>query len=1202
MIRRLAKLYKVLLVLALIPALVLLSLRFGLPHLSRFSDQIASHLSSRLGMTIRFGEFNASLSRLHLQLRIEDLTLLSSSPNAPTVSLQAEHLEMTLDVVQSLIQFMPVFSVAELRDADLLWQEYEGRWLPSAAEGINDGEDNAGSGKFLAFLQHQPSVVLSNLHVGLQPQNGEIQLISPINAMFEAAQGEYQISGSARMPRIGEDAYGVFALHASEFDPTDPLGGDYRFFLQSDALGPELLNLGILPVEMDALDLSAHLWGSWSDHQLTELQGDFSVTPLSISGPQWPEIDNLKSRFVLLPLDDDSYQLQFRSLQASVQGVQLVLPELISEFRLSESQGIEPLHLALDSLDLAVLHYWVEMLDVLPDTAESVLDRLAPEGQVSQLAVGWENPQDWLSFVLTARLDDVAVSAWQDAPEASGISGQLHANLDMGQIELESAAFTLNFPQLFGTGWNYSEASGLVSWEVSSEALRLNSGLLSLRNEAISANGRFGLYRPFDAEEQIEFSLLIGITDTDALQTEFYTPPRELGETLYDWLKDAIRAGQVNQAGLLIHAGLRPESQHLPVSVQLFLDADQAEFAFHPDWPVVRDGRIFLHLRNTELRIDIAEGNILNSRINSGWIYLPPDSQQLHVASLLEGDASDFSVLLTESALGGYLGTAFDDLQFSGDTTTRLDLQVPVDDPDKTAVQVQTALKQSTLHLLERDIFFSEIDGQLSYTTQQGLAADRLQGQLFGEAIEARITTRGADTQVHLQGAVSSVNLDHLTGIQLSNRLDGKSQVQMDMTFCAEQSRCPRIELRSDLVGTAVDLPLMLAKPTEESRSLYLDIYPERSRVAFHYGQLLQGVLDLSAQLRGQVLLGQGVPVLPQASRLEVSGELAGLSAQGYIEPSVSASEGEWVARFEHLHLSPGDDEPESPAPLLQSVRDKALSIDTTQLPGLDLQIEDLRFGERALGRWGLRMQPEAQQVIFDNIQGELLDFSVSGRAHWQTGQNSATDITLNLAGADLADVLDLWGQGRPLETTHLVSSAQLTWSGAPWQFSVADLDGFFSFQAEEGRIIESGSGANLLRVFGLLNLNTLSRRLRLDFSDLLQRGLVFDELKAGYDLNGGLASTRDPFMLTGPSASMEITGSVNLNTQQLDKTIKVSVPLSSNLTLGAVLLGAPQVAGALFIFDKIMGDRIEKMTRIAYTLTGHWDDPELNLLNANEG
>ena len=254
------------------------------------------------------------------------------------------------------------------------------------------------------------------------------------------------------------------------------------------------------------------------------------------------------------------------------------------------------------------------------------------------------------------------------------------------------------------------------------------------------------------------------------------------------------------------------------------------------------------------------------------------------------------------------------------------------------------------------------------------------------------------------------------------------------------------------------------------------------------------------------------------------------------------------------------------------------------------------------MGRWQLHIRPDAEQVLFEEIQGELLDFVVNGNATWLAGADASTNLALNLSGADLADLLEHWGLGRPIETQQLVASTQLTWPGAPWQFGVAELDGSFSFQADEGRIIESGSGANLLRVFGLLNLNTLSRRLRLDFSDLLQRGLVFDELKAGYDLQQGVATTRDPLILTGPSASMEITGSVNLNTQQLDMTIQVSVPLGSNLTLGAVLLGAPQVAGALFIFDKIMGDRIEKITRIAYTLTGHWDDPKLNLLNNSEG
>lgn len=1189
--RKLAKLYRVLLVLALIPALLILSLRLGLPQLSRFSDEISAYLSSTLGVQLRIGTLHASLEQLQIRLHLEDLTLLSQDASAPMVSVKAERLDLTLDLLRSLQYRVPVFRMAELQQADVLWQQQQGRWLPDMGEPSGDGPPS-----LLALLSYQPSLVLRNVHVGLQPEDGELQLISPINAMLEAAAGEYQISGSARMPRIGEDAYAVFALHALSLDFDDLLAGHYRFFLQSDALGPEVLNLGVLPLEMDALNLSAHVWGEWEASRLTELQGDFSITPLTLSGDRWPEIDHLRSRFVLLPVADGQYQLQLRGIQAATQGVLLSLPELITEFHLAAGQQwVMPEFVRLSELDLAGVHHWVDQLDILPEAAESVLARLAPVGQVSDLLIAWQQPEDWLSFILEARLDEVAVSAWEDAPEASGISGQLQATLTEGTILLESAAFTLNFPELFGSGWQYSEASGQVSWQVTGDALRLNSGLLSLSNDAIHAKGRFGLYRPFDPEEQIEFSLLIGITDTDALQTEFYTPPRELGETLYDWLKSAIRAGQVNQAGLMIHAGLRPQAHHLPVSVQLFLDAEQAEFAFHPDWPVVQDGQIFLHLRDTELRIDIASGSILNSDINSGWVYLPRDSQQLHVAAVLQGDASDFSLLLQESALGGYLGSGFDDWQLRGDTQTRLGLRVPVDNPDAIDVQVSSRLQGSQLHLQDRDLRFTDISGQVLYTTQAGLRSTGLRGRLYGEAIEADISTQGERTRVALQGMIATEHLDHLTGLSLGDRFDGKSQVDMALTLCAEQGSCPRLELSSNLLGTAIDLPAGLGKTADQPRLLNIDLYPEQQRLHFSYDSLLQGVLDLSQPLRGQLLFGTGVALLPQASHLELRGSVPQFAVEGNLSRQ---ADGRWQAHLDHLHWR--SSEAEASAAPTPPVTESP--VDVSSYPQLSLKIDDLRVGERALGQWSLDMKPQRQHVSYESIRGQFQGFTVTGHAHWQAGPHPSTDLTLNLNGADLAEVLEHWGQGRPIETQALSATAQLTWRGAPWQFGVSSLDGVFSFQADQGRIIESGSGANLLRVFGLLNLNTLSRRLRLDFSDLLKRGLVFDQLKADYELSKGIATTRDALIMTGPSASMEITGQVDLNTHQLDKTIQVSVPLGSNLTLGAVLLGAPQVAGALFIFDRIMGDRIEKMTRIAYTLKGDWDDPQLNLLNPAGG
>lgn len=1189
---RLIKTYRLLLILALIPALLILSLRLGLPQVSRFSDDISTYLSDTLGMQIEWDALDASLDQWRVTVQVTNLGLFSQSEMAPQLSLKAARLDLTLDLLRSLQARLPVFSVVAMEEADLLMQEYQGQWLSSPSDSADSSNQQAKTHYLLEWLQHQPSIILHNLNLGFQPEDGEMQFISPVNAMLENAADESQISGSFRIPRLGEDAYAVFALHALTFDPEDLLSGHYRFFLQSDALGPELLNMGFLPVGIDALDLSTHVWGEWQDHQLSQLQGDLTMRSLMLSDDRWPAVDQLEMQFAFLPLDEQRYQLQLGDITAVSGDKRLDIAELVTNFRIGPDVMPVIELLSVSSLDLASLHYWIEALDIFPEEIDAVLQRLSPQGRVSDLVMHWQDPSDWLGFALQARIQDVAVSAWEDAPEASGITGIIHAGATEGKVILESAEFTLNFPSLFGSGWHYSEASGEVSWQVTGEALRLNSHLLSLSNDDIHAKGRFGLYRPFDSEEQIEFSLLIGITDTDALQTEFYTPPRELGETLYDWLKTSIRAGHVNQAGLMIHAGLRPGAYHLPVSVQLFLDADDAEFAFDEEWPSVEQGRLFLQLRNTELRIDIASGQILNSEIDSGWIYLPPNSQELNVAAMLQGDASDFSVLLQESALGDYLGSGFNDWQLAGDTRTRLALQVPVGRPDALGVQVSSQLQNNRLLLQERDLQFTDISGQIIYSSRDGLRSDALQGDLFNQPLNAQITSQGSRTQVLVKGLVSSEHVDQLTGLHWGSRLHGASHVDMNLTLCSESAICPRLELSSDLVGTAIDLPLGLGKTETEQRLFSLDLYPDQQRAHFSYDQLLQGVVDLSTLVRGQFILGEGNPVLPQGNQLAISGELPQLSVQGQISRGALQH---WNADFEHLHWRPLTEQ--APVPLLNGL-DTPVTMDMSHFPDLTLSIDDLQTNGRPLGAWSLEMLSRDNDIYFESILGRLADFVVEGDGFWRNQDDASSGLNLNVQGNDLASILQQWDQGRPIETEVFSASAELRWQGNPWQFSLETLDGHFAFQADNGRIIESGAGANLLRVFGLLNLNTLSRRLRLDFSDLLQRGLVFDQLKADYSLDKGIAQTQEPLVMTGPSAGMEIDGQVNLNTHQLDKTIRVSVPLGSNLTLGAVLLGAPQVAGALFIFDRIMGDRIEKMTRIAYTLTGDWADPQLNLLN----
>ncbi|WP_315982724.1 YhdP family protein [Aliamphritea spongicola] len=94
------------------------------------------------------------------------------------------------------------------------------------------------------------------------------------------------------------------------------------------------------------------------------------------------------------------------------------------------------------------------------------------------------------------------------------------------------------------------------------------------------------------------------------------------------------------------------------------------------------------------------------------------------------------------------------------------------------------------------------------------------------------------------------------------------------------------------------------------------------------------------------------------------------------------------------------------------------------------------------------------------------------------------------------------------------------------------------------------------MRIFGILNLNTIGRRLRLDFKDLFAKGVSFDVLKGRYRIENGIASSVEPLTLDGPSADVELKGDIDLVTETLNTEMQVTLPVTDNLPIAAALLG----------------------------------------------
>lgn len=269
------------------------------------------------------------------------------------------------------------------------------------------------------------------------------------------------------------------------------------------------------------------------------------------------------------------------------------------------------------------------------------------------------------------------------------------------------------------------------------------------------------------------------------------------------------------------------------------------------------------------------------------------------------------------------------------------------------------------------------------------------------------------------------------------------------------------------------------------------------------------------------------------------------------------------------------------------------------QLPDGQLRIDSLLRQGRRLGPLSARWEVSPQRLSIAPLTLTLGEISAEGDLIWESSgpQASLTRSRLELTGGDLGSMFEVLDQPVALRTEEARVQTQLAWPGAPWQFAFERSRGSIQAALNDGRFLTLDSPS--ARLVGLLNVDNLLRRLRLDFSDVTSRGTAFDSVRGEATLYAGRLETRGPIEIDGTTTQFTLDGSVNLAARQLDLLLGVTVPVSQNLPLAAVLAGAPYVGGALFLADRMFGGWIDKVTRIHYRVRGSWASPQITLENA---
>jgi uncharacterized protein YhdP len=125
--------------------------------------------------------------------------------------------------------------------------------------------------------------------------------------------------------------------------------------------------------------------------------------------------------------------------------------------------------------------------------------------------------------------------------------------------------------------------------------------------------------------------------------------------------------------------------------------------------------------------------------------------------------------------------------------------------------------------------------------------------------------------------------------------------------------------------------------------------------------------------------------------------------------------------------------------------------------------------------------------------------------------------------------------------------------------------------------------------------LQTLIRRLTLDFRDVFGEGFAFDNIRGEFDFINGVMNTTD-LKIRAPSAKIFLKGSINLLNETQNIQARVQPALGESVAVGTMIAN-PIAGAAIWAAQKILKDPFGQIFTVEYQITGSWSDPKVNKL-----
>jgi uncharacterized protein YhdP len=291
-------------------------------------------------------------------------------------------------------------------------------------------------------------------------------------------------------------------------------------------------------------------------------------------------------------------------------------------------------------------------------------------------------------------------------------------------------------------------------------------------------------------------------------------------------------------------------------------------------------------------------------------------------------------------------------------------------------------------------------------------------------------------------------------------------------------------------------------------------------------------------------------------------------------------------------------------------------------LPALDIVVDDFELRGRRLGRLEIEAVnrgagsaanagPREWHLSRLNLSMPEAVFAATGR--WAAPAPAPGPRRVADAGAERRRTvmdfrLDIVDSGRLLARLGMPDvvrrgrgrmEGQVAWQGSPLSLDYPSMTGAFHAGFEAGQFLKADPG--LAKLLGVLSLQSLPRRLTLDFRDVFSQGFAFDFVRGDITIEQGIAATNN-LQMKGVNAAVLMEGRADIARETQD--LKVVVVPEINAGTASLVAGVinPAIGLGTFLAQMFLRQPLMRAATQEFHIDGTWTDPRITRIDRRTG